>query len=117
VESPERGKLRQIQCLEHRINPESVFTFGSDALKPRCSNLAFLPHIINASAAVPISGQLLILGALVDVMFSAANLVAVLLAGKLWKSGVLQRWLQRTGGTAASQDIIAVFRYTDAMGQ
>jgi hypothetical protein len=35
VESPERGKLRQIQDLEHRIDPESVFTFGSDAVAVR----------------------------------------------------------------------------------
>ena len=65
--------------------------------------LAFLPQFIDPASALPVAAQFLILGAIVNVMFSAADLAAVLLAGmvmaRLRKSGTVQRWLQRAGGT------------------
>lgn len=64
--------------------------------------LAFLPQFITASAGLPVPVQFLMLGAIVNLMFSAADLVAVMLAGlvmaRLRKSSSVQRWLQRAGG-------------------
>lgn len=54
------------------------------------------------AADLPVSLQFLILGTIVNLMFSAADLVAVMLAGlmmaRLRRSGTVQRWLQRAGG-------------------
>lgn len=65
--------------------------------------LAFLPQFIAPSAEVPVAVQFLILGTFVNLMFSAADLVAVLLASlvmaRMRSSGSVQRWLQRLGGT------------------
>jgi len=64
--------------------------------------LAFLPQFIAPSAGLPVPVQFLILGTIVNLMFSAADLVAVMLAGlvmaRLRTSGAVQRWLQRAGG-------------------
>lgn len=64
--------------------------------------LAFLPQFISPAADLPVSLQFLILGTIVNLMFSAADLVAVMLAGlmmaRLRRSGTVQRWLQRAGG-------------------
>lgn len=65
--------------------------------------LAFLPQFISPSAEIPVALQFLILGTFVNLMFSAADLVAVLLAAlvmaRMQRSGSVQRWLQRLGGT------------------
>jgi threonine/homoserine/homoserine lactone efflux protein len=65
--------------------------------------MAFLPQFIDPAAAFPVWLQLAILGAIVNLMFSSADIVCVLLAGamlaRLRRSGRAQRWLQRAGGT------------------
>jgi threonine/homoserine/homoserine lactone efflux protein len=65
--------------------------------------LAFLPQFISPDAGMPVALQFLILGSIVNVMFSLADLVAVYLAGlvmtQLRQSNNVRRWLQRAGGT------------------
>lgn len=65
--------------------------------------LAFLPQFISPSANLPPALQFIMLGTIVNVMFTLADLGAVFLAGlvttRLRSSGAVQRWLQRAGGT------------------
>ncbi|SFB04534.1 hypothetical protein SAMN03159496_01512 [Rhizobium sp. NFR07] len=65
--------------------------------------MAFLPQFVDASASFPVWLQFLILGAIVNLIFSSADLVCVLLAGailgRLKSSGTVQRMMQRAGGT------------------
>ena len=54
-------------------------------------------------ASLPVWGQFLILGAVVNLMFSLVDLVCVVLAGavaeRLQRSGRAQRLMRRAGGT------------------
>ncbi len=73
------------------LNPKTALFF-----------LAFLPQFVDASAAFPVWLQFVILGTIVNLMFSSADIVCVFLAGavmkKLKRSGRAQRMLQRAGG-------------------
>jgi len=64
--------------------------------------LAFLPQFSDAAATFPIWMQLLILGTFVNVMFSSADIVCVVLASKIMGlisgSNAVGRWAQRVGG-------------------
>ena len=75
------------------LNPKTAIFF-----------LAFLPQYADPAAGLPIWGQLLILGMVVNLTFSVADVVCVLLASvvvsRLRRSGRAQRLMQRTGGTA-----------------
>jgi threonine/homoserine/homoserine lactone efflux protein len=74
------------------LNPKTAIFF-----------LAFLPQFVDPGAAFPVWLQLLVLGALVNMTFSAADIVCVLLAGRLVealrRSGRAQRTMQRIGGS------------------
>ena len=65
--------------------------------------LAFLPQFTDVSATFPIWGQLLILGTLVNIAFSSADVLCVLLASTvtntLNKTQAGNRYAQRAGGT------------------
>ena len=65
--------------------------------------IAFLPQFADAGAAWPIWAQLLVLGTVVNVMFSSADLVCVALAGamveRLRRSGRARRMAEAAGGT------------------
>lgn len=65
--------------------------------------LAFLPQFADPSAAFPIWMQLLILGTMVNVMFSSADVICVILADKIASffktSGSGHRLAQRLGGS------------------
>ncbi|MEV4608429.1 LysE family translocator [Neorhizobium sp. LMR1-1-1.1] len=73
------------------LNPKTAIFF-----------MAFLPQFVDASAAFPVWLQFLILGAVVNMTFSSADLVCVFLAcvvvKGLKKSAAAQRMMQRTGG-------------------
>ncbi|WP_312402442.1 LysE family translocator [Rhizobium sp.] len=73
------------------LNPKTAIFF-----------MAFLPQFVDASAAFPVWLQFLILGAVVNMTFSSADLVCVFLAGAvvngLKKSAAAQRMMQRAGG-------------------
>ncbi|MDX3926632.1 MAG: LysE family translocator [Shinella sp.] len=74
------------------LNPKTALFF-----------LAFLPQFVDASAAFPVWLQFFILGAVVNLLFTSADIVYVLLAGvmieRLRRSGRAQRLMQRLGGT------------------
>lgn len=64
--------------------------------------LAFLPQFADPAAALPIWAQLLVLGTVVNLMFSSADLLTVLLAdrmtARLRGSRAVQRLFRRVGG-------------------
>lgn len=64
--------------------------------------VAFLPQFADPSASFPIWAQLLILGSIVNIMFSSADAMCVLLAGKAVEffksSGKANQLAQRVGG-------------------
>jgi threonine/homoserine/homoserine lactone efflux protein len=73
------------------LNPKTALFF-----------LAFLPQFTDPAAALPIWAQLLVLGTIVNMMFSSADLICVLLAGaaveRLRRSSRAQRLARRAGG-------------------
>ncbi|WP_376703541.1 LysE family translocator [Mesorhizobium sp. ISC25] len=74
------------------LNPKTAIFF-----------MAFLPQFIDASAAFPVWLQFLVLGTIVNLMFSSADIVCVILAGaviaRLRQSSRAQRLMRRAGGT------------------
>jgi threonine/homoserine/homoserine lactone efflux protein len=78
-------------ALVEILNPKTALFF-----------LAFLPQFIDASASFPVWLQFIILGTVVNMMFSIADLVYMAFAGilieRLQKSSRMQRLTQRTGG-------------------
>lgn len=74
------------------LNPKTAIFF-----------MAFLPQFIDVSAAWPVWLQFVILGTIVNLMFSSADIVCVFLAGlvvgRLKRSSRAQRLMRRVGGT------------------
>lgn len=65
--------------------------------------IAFLPQFTEPMASLPLWSQLLILGTLVNIAFSSADVICVLLASSVMKwlkqSRSSNLWLQRAGGS------------------
>ena len=65
--------------------------------------VAFLPQFTDPTAALPIWAQLAILGTVVNVMFSSADVLCVVLADRvtsaLRRSAAAGRWVRRAGGS------------------
>lgn len=90
---PEKSGARAFaeSMLVEILNPKTAIFF-----------LAFLPQFVDAAASFPVWLQFLILGTLVNAMFTIADIVCVLAAGaitaRLSRVSALQRNLQRAGG-------------------
>jgi threonine/homoserine/homoserine lactone efflux protein len=73
------------------LNPKTAIFF-----------MAFLPQFIDASATFPVWLQFLVLGTIVNLMFSSADVMCVVLAGALItglrRSSHAQRLMRRAGG-------------------
>lgn len=73
------------------LNPKTAIFF-----------MAFLPQFIDASAAFPVWLQFVVLGTIVNLMFSSADIVCVILAdaviARLRQSSRAQRLMRRAGG-------------------
>ncbi|RWE95445.1 LysE family translocator [Mesorhizobium sp.] len=73
------------------LNPKTAIFF-----------MAFLPQFIDASATLPVWLQFLVLGTIVNLMFSSADVTCVVLAGamvtRLRRSSHAQRLMRRAGG-------------------
>ncbi|WEX76261.1 LysE family translocator [Sinorhizobium numidicum] len=91
AKSGQRALLESI--IVEVLNPKTAIFF-----------VAFLPQFIDASAALPVWAQFVVLGTIVNLMFSSADILCVVLAGalisKLKRSTRAQRLVQRAGGAA-----------------
>jgi len=92
--------------IEARSGPRAFLeSIAVEVLNPKTALffLAFLPQFTDPAAALPIWAQLLVLGTIVNVMFSSADLTCVLLAGaaveRLRRSSRAQRLARAAGGT------------------
>ena len=92
------------------VSPKSagkafVESVAVEVLNPKTAILfmAFLPQFVDANATLPLWAQLAVLGTIVNVIFTVADIACVLLAGlimkKLKQSGAAQKLVQRVGGT------------------
>ena len=91
--APKSGKRAFFESITVEVlNPKTALFF-----------LAFLPQFIDPAAGQPVWLQFLLLGTIVNCIFSSADIVCVLLASavmkRLQRSGRAQRLLQRAGGT------------------
>ena len=89
VKSPRRAFWESVTV--EVLNPKTALFF-----------VAFLPQFIDPAANFPIWAQLLVLGTIVNFMFSSADAACILLADKiasrLRSSQSMPRWPQRVGG-------------------
>ncbi len=90
VKTARRAFLESV--LVEILNPKTAIFF-----------IAFLPQFADPAATFPIWIQLLILGAVVNVMFTSADVLVVLFAGavigKLGRSGRLEKITRVAGGS------------------
>lgn len=90
---PKSGRRAFFESITVEVlNPKTAIFF-----------LAFLPQFVDASAALPVWLQFVLLGTIVNLIFSFADVVCILLAGVLMsglrRSGRVQRLMQRAGGS------------------
>ncbi len=90
---PKSGRRAFVESMTVEIlNPKTAIFF-----------MAFLPQFVDAAASFPVWLQFVILGTVVNLIFSSADIVCVMLAGaimaRLRQSNSAQRLMRRLGGT------------------
>ncbi|MEP7454417.1 LysE family translocator [Phyllobacterium sp. SB3] len=92
--------------FEHKSGRRAFFeSITVEVLNPKTAIffLAFLPQFIDPTAAFPVWVQFMLLGTIVNMIFSTADLMCVFLAGavlgRLQRSSRAQKLMQRAGGT------------------
>ncbi|WP_027997676.1 LysE family translocator [Sinorhizobium arboris] len=101
----EAGTEASIPALPQSARKAFVESVAVEVLNPKTAIffLAFLPQFVDANASLPLWVQLAILGAIVNTIFTFADIVCVLLAGlimeRVKQSSRTQRLVQRLGGT------------------
>ena len=91
--TPQKSPLKAFveSAMVEIFNPKTALFF-----------LAFLPQFTDVSASLPIWAQLVVLGTIVNIMFSSADVVCVLLSSQVVKvlnrSKMANKWAQRIGG-------------------
>ncbi|MDH2384909.1 LysE family translocator [Bradyrhizobium sp. CER78] len=99
-DNTERPKLAPLSA--ERAFAQSIVV---EVLNPKTAIffLAFLPQFVDATASLPVWAQLFLLGATVNLTFSAVDIVCVFFASavmsKLQRSRRSQRIMQRIGGS------------------
>jgi len=99
---PHAVSVAQSESTMHRRAIRDSITV--EVLNPKTAlfYLAFLPQFTDVSASLPVWGQILVLGAIVNVMFSVTDAVCVLLSERVTKlliaSEAANRLAQRIGG-------------------
>lgn len=94
--TPQRHALRDSIVVEV-LNPKTALFY-----------LAFLPQFTDVAAALPVWGQVLILGSIVSVMFSATDAVCILLAAQVARSLAASQWMARGARRLAGGIMIAL---------
>lgn len=91
--------------LEQKSGKRAFFeSITVEVLNPKTAIffLAFLPQFIDPAAAFPVWVQFMLLGTIVNMIFSSADLMCVFLAGavlgRLQRSTRAQKLMQRAGG-------------------
>ncbi len=89
---PKSGRRAFFESISVEVlNPKTAIFF-----------MAFLPQFIEPSAAFPVWFQFMLLGTIVNLMFSSADIACVFAAGaliaRLRRSSRAQRLMQRAGG-------------------
>ena len=90
---PKSGRRAFVESMTVEIlNPKTAIFF-----------MAFLPQFVDAAASFPVWLQFLVLGTVVNLIFSSADIVCVMLAGaimaRLRQSNSAQLLMRRLGGT------------------
>ncbi|MET3518458.1 LysE family translocator [Mesorhizobium abyssinicae] len=100
-----QGGDAALPAIERKSARRAFFeSISVEVLNPKTAIffMAFLPQFIDASAAFPVWLQFVILGTIVNLMFSSADIACVFLAGamiaRLRRSSRAQRLMQRAGG-------------------
>jgi threonine/homoserine/homoserine lactone efflux protein len=102
AEKPGATPPRLVHQSAHQAFFQSV---AVEVLNPKAALffIAFLPQFVDPGAALPVGIQLLVLGTVVNLAFSSADLVVVVLAGKaasaVRSSGLGLRIARRVGGS------------------
>jgi len=93
LERPPSTKTFWQSATVEMLNPKTALFF-----------VAFLPQFADQTATLPMWGQLLVLGVIVNIMFSSADIICVILADKIKNtfenSSRMNRITRRLAGTA-----------------